>query len=323
MNMLQFTHPILHSAPRILGLTDRDEHSQTYGCSERSYWKYKFHDFPNARFQESALFLALLYSTAFEGNLFFGKGKVAQWALASCGFWLKNRNKDGSVAEAYPFERSFCGTSFSTWHVCLALRTLQKTTMAKTVDDFIAQTDFLSRIHTTANWLTSSIHMKTANQAAGAALSLELIAQLTGEAQYSHTAQEIIKELLLLHDRVGFFSEYGGFDLGYSTITLSCLTWYAEVTKQGSDFEGKLISICSGLSKKLSNNGWFDSTTMSRGTGFIYPHAFARYSPEGIEKLKRGLDESTLLSPTWMDDRYCIPLSVDYIKTINVFGELA
>ena len=45
-------------APRVLGMLDRESLSPTYGCLDRTYWAWKFTDFPGARFQEGLCFLS-------------------------------------------------------------------------------------------------------------------------------------------------------------------------------------------------------------------------------------------------------------------------
>src|SRR5690606_18803089 len=54
---------ILHEAPRILGMMDREAVSPTSGCGDRVFWAWKFVDFPGSRFQESLCVLAFLHAT--------------------------------------------------------------------------------------------------------------------------------------------------------------------------------------------------------------------------------------------------------------------
>ena len=115
----------LGQIPRILGLGDRDERSETFGCFDRYHWHYKLLDMPNARFQEVALLLALLYKNRFKGNIFYNKKKTLAWTIGAIDYWATISNKDGSVNEVYPNERSFCGTSFSAYAISEAIITLQ------------------------------------------------------------------------------------------------------------------------------------------------------------------------------------------------------
>jgi len=37
---------------RVIGMLDREKYSRTAGCFDRTFWCWKFVDFPGARFQE-------------------------------------------------------------------------------------------------------------------------------------------------------------------------------------------------------------------------------------------------------------------------------
>ena len=56
---------------------------------------------------------------------------------------------------------------------------------------------------------------------------------------------------------------------------------------------------------------------MSRKTQFIYPYGFAVFEKFSVlQKLENGLERNLILNPTWMDDRYCIAFTLDYLKTV-------
>ena len=103
----------VETVPRVLGLCNRDETSATGGCCDRNYWHYRLLDVANARYQEAGHLFALAYDTSAPRNPFYRRQRIADWARLSWRFWLDQRNSDGSLAEVYPNERSFCATSFS------------------------------------------------------------------------------------------------------------------------------------------------------------------------------------------------------------------
>jgi hypothetical protein len=107
----------LSQVPRILSLGDRDNSSKTFGCFDRYYWHYRLLDFPNARFQESALLFALLYRNSFEGNVFYNRQALYQWAMGAIEFWARIQRGDGSFDEVYPNEHSFVATAFSAYAI--------------------------------------------------------------------------------------------------------------------------------------------------------------------------------------------------------------
>src|SRR6266542_2948137 len=101
-----YSTAILEEAPRVLSLMDRESLSPTAGCGDRTYWAWKFVDFPGARFQESLCVLSFLYSTDCEGNSCFHHPRLIEWIALGMRFWTRMQHRDGSFDEAYPFERS-------------------------------------------------------------------------------------------------------------------------------------------------------------------------------------------------------------------------
>jgi len=311
---------VLAVSPRILGLTDREPDSKTFGCGERYYWKYKLHDCPNSRFQETALLLAMLATTPFEGNIFNGKLKMAEWTVAMCDFWLQRRNRDGSCLEVYPNERSFCATTFSTWCICQALAILSEGEIGGEVAGFIARAGFADEMAKTGQWIVRNMHYGVSNQAAAAAVSLQSIAAFTGESVYSDHASTVVDRLLTNMGETRF-KEYDGFDLGYATITLSCLTWYAELAGRTDEFRAVFREECDRLGAYIDDSGWYDSSAMSRGTNYLYPHVFVACGHPVADRIAHGLETNAILSPMWLDDRYCIGLAVDYMKSLRRLQE--
>ena len=91
---------------RVLSWQDRESASRSYGCFDRTYWCWKFTDFPGARFQEGAFTLAYLFTTALAGNPLYRDPRALRWIEAGLGFWRRIQRRDGSFDEAYPFEHS-------------------------------------------------------------------------------------------------------------------------------------------------------------------------------------------------------------------------
>lgn len=303
------------TAPRILGFMDRSPESATYGCAERYYWKYRLHDFPNARFQETALLLAQLYSYDFEENLYFHNPRVFDWALSAATFWLKCRNSDGSCTEVYPFERSFCATSFSTF--CMA-RALGELIHAASVEDgqrILARSELLEALEKSAGWIERNITFEVSNQTAAAACALKSVGLLLGEISWEQKAANFIKELCREYHKKGFFPEYGGFDLGYTTITASCLTWYALRSDDPGDVPSLIEQAALKGASMIDEFGCYNCSEMSRKTQYLYPSGFAYARSPVIDRLLCGLEKNRILSPLWLDDRYCIGMAIDYLTT--------
>lgn len=291
--------------PRILGLGDRNNQSKTFGCFDRYYWHYRLHDFPNSRFQEICLLLTLLYKNNFNNNKFYNNRKVKEWILKSIEFWQKIQHRNGSLDEVYPNEYSFCASSFSTLAVsesCLILDEKDK---------------YMHSLIRAGRWLAKHNNLEVANQMAAALVTLQNIYILTKDEYFKHQAEVKLFCLLQMQDKSGFFKEYNGGDFGYQTITLSFLVNFYKKTgnikvkesiKKGVDW----------LKIHLNNDGTFDSEKMSRKTQFIYPYSFTGWAKDLLEITRKALEKNSILNPSWLDDRYVIPLSIDYILTYLV-----
>jgi hypothetical protein len=290
----------LSQVPRILGLGDRDRRSKTFGCFDRYYWHYRLLDFPNARFQEAALLLALLYGEDFPANIYHGKEKLLEWLQGTVGFWLGIRNGDGSVDEAYPYERSFCATAFSAYAVTESLLLL----------DWEAP----PTVERTADWLAKNENRTVSNQMAASAIALYNFYLLTGDVKYRSAAQDKVEALLQSQGETGCFPEYGGYDVGYQSVSLSLLAKYY-LKAQDSALLGPMKKAVEFLEGKVGEDGNYDREGTSRRTQFLYPHGLEVMKSEVIARLLRGLKANRVINPGWLDDRYVIQLTTDYLQT--------
>lgn len=290
----------IRQAPRILGLIDREGSSATYGCADRYYWHYKLHDFANARFQEASEVLAAAFQYNHPMNPYHLQDRVREWAIAAIRFWEKIKRCDGSFDEAYPFERSFCSTSFSTMHATQALLLLS----ARPVTD----------LRPIGRWLSAHDTADTVNQRAASAAALANLGVLTDHTAFLRAAKDRVSNIRADHERLGYFNEYGGSDLGYSSITLSALSVYADRARDMETIEW-VKSIAGKLGQSLREDGTYEYEGQSRSTRFFYPYALARSNDPGLKKISSGVAADKILKPSWMDDRYMIPYAADYLRT--------
>ncbi|UCD58909.1 MAG: hypothetical protein JSV16_07325 [Candidatus Hydrogenedentota bacterium] len=290
----------LGEVPRILSLIDRDADSPTFGCGDRHYWHYKLIDFPNVRFQEACLLLSLLHENRLADGRYHHNPNVKKWVGGLIDFWFRIQRRNGSFDEVYPYENSFCATSFSTWAVSECM------VMMKDV--------YSHRITKAGEWLMKNQNPQVANQMAAAALALRNVHQLTGQSSFLEGAQKKIDLLLAAQNDDGFFPEYGGCDIGYLSITLSLLALYWR-RSEDERLEEPLRRARAFLESSLDENGDFDNSGTSRKTKFIYPLGLKLLGSTAVSALENGLKQNLILNPSWMDDRYVIPFASDYIMT--------
>jgi len=298
----KFLEIVEFSLPRILGLCNRDAKSQTYGCFDRNYWHYKILDFPNIRFQEATPILALVYNYKII-NKFYQNAKIRSLAVGAIDFAFSKQNKDGSFNEVYPFERSFCGTSFAGGALVEGILLLELDGWAK-------------HLLKLGNWLSKRDNLEVSNQMAAAANTLYLLYLVTQEKKYREASYHKIAILRKQQGHERFLPEYGGLDVGYLSITLSHLAMLWKHSKNQEVY--KLALDAAGLIEEtIDEYGRFDWTTMSRKAQYIYPYGLAVFEKFSVlKKLKNGLKRNLILNPTWMDDRYCIAFALDYLKTV-------
>ncbi|PIX16583.1 MAG: hypothetical protein COZ72_00500 [Elusimicrobia bacterium CG_4_8_14_3_um_filter_50_9] len=292
----------LGQIPRILGLGDRKKYSVTSGCFDRYYWHYKITDFPNARFQEAALLLALIYKKEFMGNIFYNKPAVLDWALQAVSFWLKIQRGNGSFDEVYPRENSFIATAFSAAAATEAVLLLDK--------DILPSRKLIK----TGDWLAKNNNEDVGNQMAASALALYNIFLITSLEKYKIASEEKIKKILASQSGEGFFPEYGSYDVGYMSICVSYLAQYAR-KNQSPELDNALVRAASFIESKVRPDGSYDWAEMSRQTQYIYPFGLGLIKSGVLDSHVRGLSDGAVLNPAWMDDRFCLPLTIDYLRT--------
>lgn len=289
--------------PRVAGLCDRAESSITFGCFDRNYWHYRLIDLPNARFQEAAWLLALAWDTERPGNRFYRARAVESWVRAAWRFWLDRRNRDGSVAELYPNERSFCATSFS------AAAFGETIAVLGGADTWRGELD---RAAATAQWLGRYRDDAPANQIAACAQALCLLSDLSGEPALARSADAKLDAFLRLEND-GVFPEYGGFDAGYQSITLSILRRIERVRPDHSRLKAAIARGHERIVAAIGIDGCVRAAENSRGTQFIYPSGLSALGSPALQRLAAGLDANGVLRPAWMDDRFCIAMASDYL----------
>lgn len=298
---------VLQQVPRILSLGDRDSRSKTFGCFDRYYWHYKIIDFPNARFQEVCLLLSLLFKYSYTGNVYAGNKQILNWALAAIEFWKKIQNRDGSFNEVYPNEHSFVATAFSTYTVTESMMLLDKRDLAS--------------LDRAGMWLSKNDNFRVSNQVAASISALYNIYLLTGDEKYREASQKKLETLMASCRKNGFFPEYGGFDIGYSTIGLSFLYDYARKAKH-DELKDLLDGSIDMINRSLARDGTYDCEKMSRKTQYVYPYALASSRIiEPAAKHQNGLYHNRVINPAWVDDRFCIPLTINYLQTYLLYAQ--
>ncbi len=210
-----FTDYVIRMAPKVLTQVDRDKDSLNYGDCDRNHWHLKVRDFSSAILQQTGLTLALLYGVDFEGNAFYQQEEVREWAEATVHYWKKIQLQDGSFNEYYPNEHGFPPTAFSLYAMCEVYKRLS-----------MQDTGILKAFEKTAKYLTKHIEPKAYNQELASITALYSAYTILQEEWILEGLNKKLDRILKLQSTEGWFSEYGGADIGYLSVSLDMLAEY-------------------------------------------------------------------------------------------------
>ncbi len=293
---------VLDNVPRLISQLDRDPSSPTYGCFDRNHWQYKIRDFSSIVLQQGTLSLALLYSNDFFGNIYYNNKKIYDWATASLRYWVSQQLRDGSFNEYWPNEHGYPPTVFSLFSSAESFTLLQNLMDENLVSDlqhaFGHAGKFISKNHE-----YGALNQEIASLAA---LQSTLIA--TGDKRLPDIIRNKRDRILEQQSPDGWFSEYGGADIGYLSVSLNYLAEYYRLSND--------TAVLNSLKKMIDFLQYFihpDGTTGgeygSRNTEYFLPGGLEIVAPEyplagslGDEFLKK-IDNPALL-PRSVDDRY-------------------
>lgn len=267
--LLLYHKLILDKIPYILSLQDREKYSLTFGCFDRTYWQWKFLDFPNARCQEVLLCLSYVYKTNFKDNHFFHNQPFLEWIEAGFLFYAKIQHKDGSFDEAYPYERSFVATGFSLFYLTEAFLLLQGYLKEK------AKEKILTAFAKAGDWLIKNdeSHAFISNHKLGACAGLFNLTRILKDKKYERRCWHLWQAVKDAQSLEGWFNEYGGADPGYLTQGI----YYAAMLYQRSQKEEVLEALRDALDfikYFVHPDATIGGEYGSRNTDFYFPGGF-------------------------------------------------
>ena len=242
-----------------LGMWNRDPASPSYGSFDRAWWGWKFKDFPDATLQYAARLAVPCAEEAGEGS------PIGEWLEAWVRFIGAIQHRDGSLDQAYPYERT-PGVVFDLLSTLIGVhegRYLSPESRALLGRTIERAAGFAMR--------TDEHHGEIANHIAQYAYELAEYARFSGDQGATTAADRYVARLLSLFDREeGWFREYEGPDPGYQTRTLryvvklARLAGYAslwEVAEKAGDF----------LADFIMPDGSVHPMLGTRSTGLLYP----------------------------------------------------
>jgi hypothetical protein len=288
--------------PRVLGQIDREPLSPTWGCGDRTYWAWKFVDFPAPRFQEAVCVMAWAWATRKPGGVYYRDANLLEWIEAALRWWTRRQHSDGSFDEAYPFERSLAATSFTAFYVSEALRLLgdhlSRDVRARVVESVARAAHWLTRNDETHGFLSN--HLAAALGACWHAY------ELTREPAFARRASHFRDKILGEQSSEGWYREYDGADPGYQTHGSFYLARYAELAGDES-VSDSLERSFAFLAHFVHVDGSLGGEYASRNTQTHYPAAFEMCAPRSptaawiARRMRPSLETAAAAGPASVD----------------------
>jgi hypothetical protein len=299
---------------RVIGMLDRERFSPTSGCFDRTFWCWKFVDFPGARFQEGLCVLSYVWAHDHPGNPYFQNPKLLEWIGQGFEFWCRIQREQGDFDEAYPLERSLAATAFTTFYLCEAFGFLDGALPAETSERFVAG------VERAGDWLcrNDETHGFLSNHLAAAAGALLHAHRITGHARFDERAGYFLNRILDHQSSEGWYDEYGGADVGYQTHGSFYLARCLELSPNDR-LERSLSEAMRYLAHFVHPDGSIGGEYSSRNTQTYYPAAFemladrcgsARWIAETMRPSVRSMEAAGLGS---VDPYNLFPLLNNYV----------
>lgn len=269
-----YAERILDRAPLVLGLMDREPLSPTAGCCDRTFWAWKFVDFPAPRFQEALCTLAYLWRTPLGSSAYHQNDALRDWIGLGLGWWCSRQHGDGSFDEAYPFERSLAATAFTTFYVSEALELLGDAAPRPAAERA------RGAIAAAGRWLcrNDEHHGVLSNHLAAAAAACQHAFRAGGEAACEGRARYFLERILAEQSAEGWYREYEGADPGYQTHGSFYLARLAELSGDPR-IPDSVARATRFLAHFVHPDGSIGGEYASRNTQTYYPAAFEMLAP--------------------------------------------
>lgn len=303
-----YARKALEQLHRLLGLTDRNPFSETFGCMHRDYWLFKTSDFPDAVRQFGMHALALAWRYEMPGSCFYQQPKMLAWTIGALDYWTKIQHNDGSFDEFYPNERGWVGpTAFTTFTACETYKIIAEhldTAQQQRAMDAIAKA-----AHFIAAGEAEEDHL--ANHHAMACLALRKAHDLLDEPKLDAAFDQRLEIFTNQYHRPeeGWSREYDGIDPGYLSATVSFFAkaWQSKPDPRLLEIIEQSVNTCAYF---VYPNGFYAGSAGSRNTLHFYCHGFEvvgsriPLAAAVAMKMRQALAQDKLVWPGLQADRY-------------------
>ncbi|PLX30228.1 MAG: hypothetical protein C0582_01590 [Alphaproteobacteria bacterium] len=313
---------ILHrNLPRLLGQVNRDQTDPYHGCADRQFWAWKLIDFPNATHHKPVCMDWPYYVLINMLPNDLSSDSCLQLVLDMIAVIPKLSDRHGGLAEALPYEGSFCVTALVLSNVLAALSLIE----SDLLDD--NKQNILSICSTMATFLKKQDehHGMISNHLATAALAMHLWYHRTGD-QKSKQRRDMWLARIRRHADLseGWMSEYGGADPGYQSWALTELV---QLDREGISCGDLIKSGYQFLSYFAMPDGSFANGVGTRLTRFLFPGGVEMAVVPLADFARKNIQQSKFVSLDSIDASNFAPFFNDLAlaavhKKVGEKGEL-
>jgi hypothetical protein len=211
--------------------------------------------------------------------------RTKRLALAALDYWSCQRNANGSANEWYRNEQSYCATAMGLHAASETLFVLR---------DELSESDMRSRcvsLQKSARWLAKRDNLLATNQRVASITGRYILGTLSNSPEMCRDAIGGLRHIEAAFADVGFLSEYGGMDIGY---TLLSIDLFATAHRAGfSECESIVEALCTQLSKITGSSDQLPFELGSRGSQH---HFFG-----GVLYFAKVIEQAHLLTQTQND----------------------
>jgi len=304
-----FEDKSIYIIKKIMTQICRDNTSEFFGCCDRNWWHYKIRDFPSIIMQQG---IYSIYESTKIKDFLPIKNELSNLIKGGSIFWNSRAIKYGAFEEYYPFERGFPPLSFSS----LAISRL----LFKQIIDL---KDVNKGLKISVRQILNKFEKQAVNQQIAAVATLAYLSNLNENLVSKFDFEKKLNETLSLQKKDGWFNEYGGYDLGYLSVSLDCLWDIYDITKNEICFNAirKTTQFIQNQIYKLEKNFFAHN---SRDTNYLLPYGiFRSYLNDDLKSEKLFFLINLIFNNKnffldVIDDRYlCHYIGVSFLRTTN------
>lgn len=303
------------SIKRAINFVDKNPFSATYGFADRAFWSWRTKDFNNGSLQ-SLIFSFASIKTIFDYKEIYknlNRNKIIDTTYEALKFaCFKELEVSGSSQESFPEEKSFCVTGTLLAELISALEITNELNNLN-----LKEKEILKK---SAIFISKNIesHANIGNHLMSSLYALTLYDQKIefGNKIVLRGIENIVNKLNSIWFQEGWFQEYDGADIGYSTLSLQYLLEIDE--KYLPSKNDWIVSMLNFITYFFHLDGSIGNHYGSRGSSVIYPSSLLNLDFEEINNfMYKAIENKKIPLPNDLDDANFVPLFNSFIRSLN------